>query len=68
MLKTIKEFCEEGNIELPTDIELSKIYVDIHSKYMKDLKEWETVESDGSILKHYVWMYNVKDLKEYFKK
>ena len=63
----ISEFCKQHHIELPTGFDLSNLYIDIYDKYGKEMKEWEEVGSDGKTQKHYHWLYNEKDLTEYFK-
>ena len=67
MMIEISEFCRQHHIELPTGLDLSDLYLDIYDKYAKEMKEWEEVGSDGKTQKHYQWLYNEKNLKEYFK-
>lgn len=67
MMIDINEFCKQHHIELPNGLDLSDLYVEIYDKYRKEMKEWEEVGPDGKTQKHYQWLYNEKDLKEYFK-
>ena len=67
MMIEISDFCKKHHIELPTGKDLSDLYLDIYDKYPHDMKEWEETGADGKTQKHYVWLYNDNNLKEYFK-
>jgi hypothetical protein len=66
---TIKEYAEKNKIVLPSQkgLEYSDLYVKIYRKYIPHTKEWETIESDGSICKRALHYYKISDLDEFFK-